>query len=137
MSGASGFALQAAMAAQSQMFIAGAMVGNVLDGGPESSDLYGLLVAGETAALATVGEGGSALFTSHRLLVAERKGMLSKRLAVKAIRRDGIATYAIDPDSIVSLTLSGGSFGTATLMFDPGFDPMHLTQWLGETLVSP
>ncbi len=119
------------------VFVQGAMVGGLLAGGVEESALIGLLVPGETAQLATGGESGSALFTSARVLIAERVGILSKRLAVKAIRRDAIVAYTIDPDTLVTLTLQGGSFGTANLFFDNGFDPMHLSTWLGETLVRP
>ena len=37
---------------------------------------------------------------------------------------------------MVSITLIG-SFGQAVLIFDAGFDPMQLSDWLGETLAPP
>jgi hypothetical protein len=117
-------------------FIAGAMVGDLVDGGVDASPLAGLMVKGEQAIVATAGESGSALFTSHRLLVGQRAGIISKRLTVSSLRRDAVVAYSIDPDSFVTLELLG-VFGTATLMFDIGFDPMLLSHWLGETLALP
>lgn len=135
MSAATNAAVMAAMANQPHDFVTGATVGTVIEGGAENSSLFGLLVAGETVGLATSGENGSALFTSARVIVAERVGIISKRFAVKAFRRDAISAFAIDADTMVTLTLFGGSFGKAALIFDPGFDPMQLSTWLGETLV--
>ena len=63
------------------------------------------------------------------------KWLLNKRRAVKAFRRDAICGYAIDADTMITLTLLGPSFGSAVLVFDEGFDPMTLSTWLGETLV--
>ncbi len=128
-------ATAAALASQPHDFVTGATVGSVIEGGAETSSLFGLLVAGETADLATSGENGSALFTSARVIVAERVGIISKRFAVKAFRRDAISAFSIDADTLVTLTLFGGSFGKATLIFDEGFDPMQLSTWLGDTLV--
>ena len=85
---------------------------------------------------ASGGDSGAALFTSARVIVAEQVGIMSKRLAVKAFRRDTILAYSIDPDAAVTLTLMGG-FGQALLVFDQGFDPMLLSDWLGETLAPP
>lgn len=136
MSTAANAALMAAMAASPHSLIGGAMVGRALAGGPGQSSLSGLLVAGETALFATEGDGGSALFTSSRVIVAEQAGLMKKRLTVKAFRRDSIIAYAIDPDSLVTLTLFGG-FGQVVLHFDAGFDPMHISDWLGETLAPP
>ncbi|WP_133365900.1 hypothetical protein [Qipengyuania sediminis] len=124
----------AALANQPHDFISAATVGVVLAGGPEESALYDLLVPGEVAVLATGGDRGSALFTSHRVLVAERVGIISRRMAVKAFRRDAITAYSVDVDTLVTITLLGGSFGQAVLVFDEGFDPMKLSAWLGETL---
>lgn len=125
----------AALASQPHDFITGATVGKVIAGGAEDSSLFGLLVPGETVDIATSGENGSALFTSARVIVAERIGIISKRFAVKAFRRDAISAFSIDGDTLVTLTLFGGSFGKATLIFDEDFDPMQLSTWLGETLV--
>lgn len=124
----------AALASMPHDFIAGATVGNVIDDAGENSTLFGLLVAGERAELATSGDNGSALFTSARVIVAERAGIINKRFVVKALRRDAISAFAIDADTLVALTLFGGSFGKATLIFDEGFEPMQLSTWLGETL---
>lgn len=134
MSAATHVAMTAAMANTPHDFITAAQVGKALDDA-ESSSLFGLLVAGETVELATSGDNGSVLFTSARVLVAERVGIISKRFAVKAFRRDAISAFTIDADTLVTLTLFGGSFGKATLVFDEGFDPMQLSTWLGETLV--
>ena len=131
---AGAYMAMAAMANEPHDFITAATVGAVLAGGPEASALFDLLVQGETAVLAVGGDNGSALFTSHRVLVAERVGIISKRMAVKAFRRDAISAYSIDVDTLVTLNLLGGSFGKATLVFDEGFDPMMLSPWLGETL---
>lgn len=125
-------AMIAAMSSSPYTLSGGAMVGGALDS-VEDSPLLGLLVRDETALLATSGEGGSALFTSGRVIIAEEAGILSKRLAVKAFRRNSIFAYTIDPDKAVSLTLFG-AFGQALMVFDPGFDPMLLSDWLGETL---
>lgn len=125
----------AAMASQPHHFIPAAKVGAALAGGAEASVLFDLIVPGETAVLAVGGDNGSALFTSARVLVAEQVGIISKRMAVKAFRRDGISAYSIDVDTLVTVNLFGGNFGMATLIFDEGFDPMMLSQWLGETLV--
>jgi hypothetical protein len=118
-------------------FITGAMggakVGALVDGGAERSSLAGLLVAGERGLIATDGDEGASLFTSSRVIVAQQVGIMKKRLSVAAIRRDTILGYSIDPSSHVTLILLG-AFGRATLMFDEGFDPMHLSSWLGETL---
>ena len=116
-------------------FIEHAKIGVVRDDWQTRSPLAALLVTGETVMLATVGNRGSALFTSQRLLVAEEAGILTKRPLVKAIRRGAIDAYVIDRDETVTLALRGGGFGTAVLEFeDEGFDPMLLTAWLGETL---
>ncbi len=128
-------ATAAALASMPHDFITGATVGKVIESGAENSSLFGLLVSNETVAVATGGENGSALFTSARVIVAERKGIISKRFAVKAFRRDAISAFSVDADTLVTLTLFGGSFGKATLIFDEGFDPMQLSTWLGETLV--
>lgn len=125
-----------AMASTPHDFISGATVGGVLAAGPEASSLFDLLVDGETPVLATGGDSGSALFTSARVLVAERVGIMTKRFAVKSFRRDAISAFTIDADNTVTLTLLGGSFGKATIIFDEGFDPMQLSTWLGETLVN-
>lgn len=111
------------------------MVGAALADANESS-LAGLLVGSERALCASGGDSGAALFTSARVIVAEQVGIMSKRLAVKAFRRDAILAYSIDPDTLVTLTLMG-SFGQATIVFDQGFDPMLLSDWLGETLAPP
>lgn len=136
MSAATNAAMIAAMSSSPYSLSAGAQVGGILPNGVEDSPLIGLLVAGETALLGTSGEGGSVLFTSGRVIVAEQTGIMSKRLAVKAFRRDTIFAYTIDPDKAVTLTLFG-AFGQAALVFDPGFDPMLLSDWLGETLAPP
>lgn len=128
-------ATTAALASMPHDFITGATIGSVIADAGENSSLFGLLVAGETAELATSGDNGSALFTSARVIVAERAGIISKRFVVKAFRRDAISAFAIDADTLVTLTLFGGSFGKATLIFDEGFEPMQLSTWLGETLV--
>ncbi|OBX18015.1 hypothetical protein A9995_13835 [Erythrobacter sp. QSSC1-22B] len=125
----------AALASMPHDFITGATVGSVIADAEENSTLFGLLVAGETAELATSGENGSALFTSARVIVAERAGIISKRFVVKVFRRDAISAFSIDADTLVTLTLFGGSFGKATLIFDEGFEPMQLSTWLGETFV--
>ncbi len=114
----------------------GALVGTLVDAGPERSSLAGLLIGTETAMIATDGADGASLFTSSRVIVAQKIGILNKRLSVAAIRRDTIVGYSIDPDSHVTLVLIG-AFGRATLMFGDGFDPMHLSKWLGETLAGP
>ena len=125
----------AALASMPHDFIPAATVGNVIADAEENSTLFGLLVAGETAELATSGDNGAALFTSARVIVAERAGIISKRFVVKALRRDAISAFSIDADTLVTLTLFGGSFGKAVLIFDEGFEPMQLSTWLGETLV--
>lgn len=127
----------AAMASSPHAFVPSASVGRELAGGTDDSALLDLMVAGETAVLATAGDDGAALFTSARLLVTEQVGIMSKRFAVKCFRRDAINAFAIDADGKVTLTLYGGSFGYATLVFADGFDPMRLSAWLGETLVRP
>ncbi|MBL8656641.1 MAG: hypothetical protein JNJ92_04680 [Altererythrobacter sp.] len=134
MSASTSAAMTAAMASTPHDFISAATVGKPI-GVMSDSTLFGLLVRGETAELATGGENGSALFTSARVLVAQRVGIVSKRFAVKGFRRDAISAFSIDADTLVTLTLFGGSFGKATLIFDEGFDPMQLSTWLGETLV--
>lgn len=129
-------ATQMAMASASgspHEFVSMAMVGSTVPEAGESN-LAGLLISGEAPILATSGDSGSALFTSHRVLVAQQTGILTKRLAVSVFRRDQILAYSIDPSEYVTLKLFG-SFGSATLMFDGGFDPMQLSSWLGETLV--
>ncbi len=128
-------ATSAVLASMPHDFIAAATVGSVIAKAEENSTLFGLLVAGETAELATSGDNGSALFTSARVIVAERAGIISKRFVVKALRRDAISAFSIDADTLVTLTLLGGSFGKAALIFDEGFEPMQLSTWLGETLV--
>ena len=125
----------AALASMPHEFIPAATVGNVIADAGENSTLFGLLVASETAELATSGDNGAALFTSARVIVAERAGIISKRFVVKALRRDAISAFSIDADTLVTLTLFGGSFGKAVLIFDEGFEPMQLSTWLGETLV--
>lgn len=125
----------ATLASMPHDFIAGATVGKVIADAGENSTLFGLLVAGERAELATSGDNGAALFTSARVIVAERAGIINKRFVVKAFRRDAISAFAVDADTLVTLTLFGGSFGKATLIFDEGFEPMQLSTWLGETLV--
>ncbi len=136
MSVAPGLAMAAVMNTPHE-FITGAMggvpVGKAVDGGPGGSSLAGLLVEGEQGLIATQGDDGASLFTSTRVIVAQQIGLLKKRLSVAAVRRNTILGYSIDPSSQVTLVLLG-SFGKATLMFDEGFDPMHLSQWLGETL---
>ena len=129
--------MMAAMASQPHSFVSGAKVGSLLEGGVDDSPLSGLLVDGERGDLAAAGEKGAVLFTTARVIIAEETGVMSKRLAVKAIRRDAITSYIIDPAEAVSLTLQGGSFGTVNIIFDAGFDPMQLSTWLGETLVGP
>jgi hypothetical protein len=124
----------AAMSSTSQMSITGAGVGSLLADANDSA-LAGLMIDGERAILASGGDDGAALFTSSRVIIAEQVGIMNRRLAVKAFRRDSILGYGIDPDKAVILTLHG-HFGTAALVFDPGFDPMVLSQWLGETLAS-
>lgn len=109
------------------------MVGSIIPDAAQSN-LAGLMVPGEAPIVATSGEAGSALFTSHRVLVAQQTGILTKRLAVSVFRRDQILAYSIDPSDYVTLKLIG-AFGSATLLFDGGFDPMQLSSWLGETLV--
>lgn len=116
-------------------FFEGIFVGEQIAGSANESQLSGLMIEGERAVLATSGDGGCALFTNYRLIVGEQAGLLSKRLRVKAISRTTIAAYTIDPDTTVTLELLGGVFGRARLIFDPDFDPMQLSQWLGETLV--
>ena len=128
-------ATSAALASMPHDFITGATVGNMIADAGEDSTLFGLLVAGETTELATSGDNGAALFTSARVIVAERAGIINKRFVVKAFRRDAISAFSIDADTLVTLTLFGGSFGKATLIFDEGFEPMLLSTWLGETLV--
>ena len=125
-------AMMAAMASAPYTLSGGASVGSALTN-VQDSPLIGLLVAGERGLFGTSGESGSVLFTSTRVIIAEQAGILSKRLAVKAFRRDSIFAYAIDPDKAVTLTLFG-AFGQAMLVFDAGFDPMLLSDWLGETL---
>ena len=137
MSAATNAAVMAAMASTPHSFVEGARVGELLAGGPEESPLIGLLVAGERAELAAAGENGAVLLTNTRVIVAQETGMMKKRLAVKAIRRDAITGYTIDPADTVALTLQGGSFGTINIIFDAGFDPMQLSTWLGDTLVGP
>jgi hypothetical protein len=95
-----------------------------------------LLVSGEEPLIGTEGNSGCSLFTTQRLLVGQTSGILSKRLTVKALRRNMIFAYSIDPDSMVTLDLLG-SFGKANLLFDSGFDPMALSEWLGSTLAPP
>ncbi len=132
MSAATNAAMMAAMSTTSQLSVSGAMVGSAL---PDANDsaLAGLMVDGERAIFASAGADGAVLFTSSRVIVAEQVGIMSKRLAVKAFRRDAIFGYGIDPDKFVTLTLHG-YFGLAALVFDQGFDPMLLSPWLGETL---
>lgn len=137
MSAATNAALMAAMASSPHDFIPNAQVGGLIAGGPQDSSLFDLLVPGEAAVLATGGDNGAAMFTSARVLVAEQVGIVSKRFAVKAFRRDAISAFSIDSDKLVTLTVFGGSFGKATLIFDAGFDPMQLSTWLGETLAGP
>jgi hypothetical protein len=132
MSAASSAAMVAALSATPYALVAGAMVGS-LDASVDDSPLIGLLVANEIAMLSASGQDGAVLFTSARVIVAEQAGILNKRLAVKSFSRQAIIAYAIDPDTHVTLTLSG-AFGTAALVFASGFDPMVLSQWLGETL---
>ena len=134
MNAAASAAAMAAMANSPYTMVGQALVGTLLTS-VEGSALFGLLVTGETALLAAGGEDGEVLFTSARVIVAERVGILNKRRAVKAFRRDAICGYAIDADTMISLTLLGPSFGSAVLVFDEGFDPMTLSTWLGETLV--
>jgi hypothetical protein len=131
-SAATSLAMAAAIASQPYDFISSAMVGDVV-ADPSQSQLSGLLLQGENAILATEGEAGCALFSDTRLLVGHQAGILSKRLAVKSLRRDGIIAYSIDPDTHVLLELLG-NFGKATLYFESSFNPMHLSQWLGQTL---
>ena len=135
MSAASSAAMAAAIASQPHDFVTGAQVGKPIAGGLAESSLVGLLVPGEEAVLAADGEAGGVLLTTARVLVAERVGILNKRMAVKSFRRDAITAFAIDVDRTVTVTLFGASFGKAALIFDEGFDPMLLTGWLGETLV--
>ena len=132
MSTATNAAMMAAMASTAQMSVSGATVGSVLADANDSA-LAGLMVEGERAILASGGDDGAVLFTSTRVIVAEQVGIMNRRLAVKAFRRDMIFGYGIDPDKAVTLTLHG-HFGMAALVFDPGCDPMVLSQWLGETL---
>lgn len=127
-------ALTAAMASSPYTLVGAAMVGSAIEN-VEDSQLIGLLVSGEEPILAAGGEDGAVLFTSTRVIVAEQSGIISKRLAVKAFRRDAIVSYAIDPDKLVNLTLFG-AFGQVSLYFETSFDPMLLSQWLGETLGS-
>lgn len=135
MSAATNAAMLAAMSSTPYALSGGAQVGGALPNGVEDSPLTGLLVAGEEALLGASGESGAVLFTSARVIIAEQTGIMSKRLAVKAFRRDTIFAYTIDPDKAVTLTLLG-AFGQAALVFDPGFDPMLLSDWLGATLVT-
>lgn len=132
MTAATNAAMMAAMSSTAQLSVSGAMVGSAL---PDANDsaLAGLMVEGERAIFASGGSDGAVLFTSSRVIVAEQVGIMSKRLAVKAFRRDTIFGYGIDPDKAVTLTLHG-YFGLAALVFDQGFDPMLLSQWLGDTL---
>ena len=132
MSAATNAAMMAAMSSTAQLSVSGAMVGSAL---PDANDsaLAGLMVEGERAIFASGGNDGAVLFTSSRVIVAEQVGIMNKRLAVKAFRRDAIFGYGIDPDKAVTLTLHG-YFGLAALVFDQGFDPMLLSPWLGETL---
>lgn len=134
MSVAANAAMAAAMANAPYDLVTAALVGKPVAGPADQSSLAGLLVAGERAEFATEGEAGAALFTNARVIVAQRVGVLTKRLAVKAFPRGAIVAYSIDPDTLVTIELLGG-FGKATLIFDTGFDPMLLSQWLGETLV--
>lgn len=127
-------AMMAAMTSSPYTLVGAAMVGGAIEN-VEDSQLIGLLVSGEEAILAAGGEDGAVLFTSTRVIVAEQSGIINKRLAVKAFRRDAIVSYAIDPDKLVNLTLFG-AFGQVSLYFETGFDPMLLSQWLGETLGS-
>lgn len=127
--------MTAAMTSSPYSLVGHARVGSTQHDGIEASPLLDMLVAGETPLLATSGEEGAALFTSARLLVAERVGILSKRRAVKVLRRRDITAYAIDADTDdATLTLLGAGFGMAVMVFDRGFDPMLLSAWLGETL---
>ncbi|MGL5838002.1 MAG: hypothetical protein ACRCY3_05805 [Sphingorhabdus sp.] len=132
MSAATHIAL-AAVASQPYDFVTSAMVGSIVPDA-EKSQLSPLLLPQEKAILATAGELGCALFTSHRLLVGEQTGIMTKRLAVKVLRRDTIMAYTIDPHDLVTMELIGG-FGHATLNFDKDFNPMALSEWLGETLI--
>ena len=132
MSAATSMVMAAAMASQPYDFVSGAMVGDVVPE-PGQSQLSGLLVSGEHAILAAEGDGGCVLFTSTRVLIGEQAGIMSKRLAVKSLRRDSIIAYAIDPSTHVSVELIG-AFGKATLHFAEGFNPMLLSEWLGSTL---
>lgn len=125
-------AMAAAMAGEPYEFISVAMVGDIV-ADPSQSQLFGLLLPNEVAILATKGEEGCALFTSSRLLVGLQVGILSKRLSVKSLRRDGIIAYSIDPDTLVALELIG-NFGKAMLFFDKGFNPMRLSEWLGQAV---
>ena len=134
MSAATNAAMMAAMSSASQLTITGAMVGTAL-ADPNDSALAGLMVEGKRALFASGGDDGAVLFTSSRVIVAEQVGIMSKRLAVKAFRRSMIFGYGIDPDKAVTLTLHG-QFGLAALVFNPGFDPMLLSQWLGDTLAA-
>lgn len=131
MSAATNAAMMAAMSSTSQLSISGAMVGSALQNANDSA-LAGLLVEGERAIFASGGNDGAVLFTSSRVIVAEQVGIMNKRLAVKAFRRDAIFGYGIDPDKAAILTLHG-RFGQAALVFDQGFDPMFLSPWLGDT----
>ena len=132
MSAATNAAMMAAMSSTAHISVSGAMVGSAL---PDANDsaLAGLMIEGERAIFASGGEDGAVLFTSSRVIIAEQVGIMSKRLAVKAFRRDTVFGYGIDPDKAVTLTLHG-HFGLAALVFDQGFDPMLLSPWLGETL---
>lgn len=127
-------ALTTAMTSSPYTLVGAAMVGSAIEN-VEDSQLSGLVVSGEEPILAAGGEDGAVLFTSTRVIVAEQSGIISKRLAVKAFRRDAIVSYTIDPDKLVNLTLFG-AFGQVDLYFETGFDPMLLSQWLGETLGS-
>ena len=124
--------MMAAMSSTAQLSVSGAMVGSALPDAKDSA-LSGLMVEGERAIFASSGGDGAVLFTSSRVIVAEQIGIMNKRLAVKAFRRDAIFGYGIDPDKAVTLTLHG-YFGLAALVFDQGFDPMLLSPWLGGTL---
>jgi hypothetical protein len=116
-------------------FVTMAMVGDTIDGDASNSSLSALLVDGEKAILATNGDSGCTLFTSTRVIIGQKAGILTKRLAVSALRRNSILAYSIDPSDVVTLDLLG-SFGKATLLFDGSFNPMLLSSWLGETLSS-
>lgn len=113
-----------------------ANVGSPLKGGLESSNLAGLMVKGEVANFAAEGPKGSVLFTDKRVLISEQVGVISKRMAVHSLRRTDIRAFSIDPSDDVTVVIIGKIFGQAILLFDKDFDPMLLTQWLGETLLN-